>query len=72
MQRWCQHCDRPFEAKRRHALFCSGACRSRASRRYRAGLDANAYPDGARRGRVALGEKTNRELAVELSTAMPA
>jgi hypothetical protein len=43
----------------------------RAYRRRRAGRPENAYPAGARRGRVRLGEPTRRELADELVTAQP-
>jgi hypothetical protein len=43
------------------AFYCSGRCRARAFRRRRAGLPADAYPEGASRGRVPLGRRTLRE-----------
>jgi len=58
MQRLCAQCSNPHE---RRGSFCSDACRSRAYRRRKAGLDESAYPRGARRGRVALGELSERE-----------
>jgi hypothetical protein len=41
--------------------FCGDRCRKAAARRRAAGLAENALPDGGRRGRVALGERTRAE-----------
>lgn len=39
MQRQCEFCGKPFEAKRATARFCSGSCRAQASaKRKRAGI----------------------------------
>jgi hypothetical protein len=64
--RACAHCGGELASTRRNAVFCSSRCRSRASRRYRAGLQADAYSGGALRGRVALGEQTRAEREAEV------
>jgi hypothetical protein len=64
--RKCGHCGGELASTRRNAVFCSSRCRSRASRRYRAGLGADAYPAGALRGRVPLAEKTRAEREAEV------
>ncbi len=56
--RACRHC----EAECRQ-VFCSARCRKRAKRRRDAGLPENAYPHGGLRGRVRLGELTEKERA---------
>ena len=60
----CRHCERVFEGRRRP--FCTSRCRSRASRRRKAGLEVDCYngPQGARRGQVRLGDVTRAELDV--------
>jgi hypothetical protein len=70
--RACEHCGGELATTRPNAFFCSGRCRSRASRRYRAKLPADAYPAGARRGRVPLGELTIAEHEADLLVPTPA
>jgi hypothetical protein len=65
----CAHCSADLATTRANALFCSGKCRARASRRYRVKLPADAYPEGALRGCIPLGKKTKRERVAELATA---
>ena len=60
MGRTCRHCG---IALARASSFCSTRCRMRAYRRRRAlGVDHEAdFPEGARRGRVAMGDLTTAE-----------
>jgi hypothetical protein len=58
----CAHCQTPLKAGRRiDARYCDARCRSRALRRRRRGLPVDAYPHGARRGRVPIGTPTRLE-----------
>lgn len=71
--RQCAHCHRPLaQHRRRSALYCDDRpCKLRAWRRRQAGLAEDAYSDGGRRGRVALGELTLRERAALLFSELP-
>ena len=64
--RSCVHCGGKLAHSRRNALFCSSRCRSRASRRYRAGLGADAYPAGRCAGASPRTEKTRAEREAEV------
>jgi hypothetical protein len=48
-------------ARGEHRRFCNSACKMRAFRRRQAGLAEDAFPDGAHRGRVPLGDLTRAE-----------
>jgi hypothetical protein len=61
--RACHHCGLDLAGKRPNAWFCSDRCRLRAFRRRHASPEPraeNAYPDGARRGRLPLGAPLTR------------
>ena len=66
---YCAHCHRWLDSPRR--LYCDERCKQRAYRRRTAKQPMDAYPGGARRGRVKLGEKTRRELRDDLLEARP-
>lgn len=63
MERRCSHCRAELTGRRR--VFCSSRCSKRAFRRRRAGVPESAYPEGALRGRVPMGEATAREYEAE-------
>lgn len=42
MQKTCQVCGSPFEAKRARAMYCSGRCQKRAQRQSTGNADASA------------------------------
>jgi hypothetical protein len=65
----CAHCG--ARITNRAAWFCSGACRSRAYRRRKAGLSEDAYRGGALRGSVPLDRRTRAETVISLITARP-
>jgi hypothetical protein len=64
MKRRCRHCGHPLATTR--GWFCSTVCRKRAYRRRQRGVAEDAYPSGARRGRVDLATETRRELRARL------
>ena len=66
---YCAHCHRWLDSPRR--LYCDERCKQRAYRRRKRKQPPDAYPQGARRGRVKLGEKTQHELLDDLLDARP-
>jgi len=60
----CEHCGEKLSGRRPDARYCDDRCVDRARRRRRRGLPPDAYPDGGRRGRLAMGELTARERLV--------
>jgi len=66
---YCVHCHRWLDPPRR--FYCDERCKRRAYRRLRAKQPMDAYPKGAQRGRVSLGEKTQRERLDDLLEARP-
>lgn len=58
MHKPCRHCLTGFEGR---GWFHTSACRKRAWRRRKAGLPESAYREGGHRGRVPLGELTEKE-----------
>jgi hypothetical protein len=49
--------------------FCSERCRGRARRRWARGLAADAYPAGAKRGRVPMGQPTRDDETFQAGVA---
>jgi hypothetical protein len=65
----CVHCGSSLSSTRR--IYCDGRCRQRAYRRRQGGVSQQAYPNGAKRGRVPLGQHTRAEILDALLSARP-
>lgn len=65
--RSCRHCLGVINGH--GILFCSAKCRKRAKRRRDAGLPEASFPQGAHRGRLKLGQRSQQEQAWEYIAA---
>ena len=72
IDRNCAHCGKPLEERRWNTIYCDDACKMRAYRRTKAGLSANTYTTGGKRGRVALGQLTAAERHMKLMVSIHA